>query len=145
MLLADEPDIRVVGEASNGHEAVSQATRLTPDVILMDIRMPQLDGLEATRQILARAAVTRVLILTTFSNDDYVYQALRRGSEWLRPQGRPAGAAPRCRTHGGRGQRSALAGRDPTGHPEVHRKGATRAPADAGRAHTHGSLRCSAS
>jgi DNA-binding NarL/FixJ family response regulator len=80
MLLADEPDIRVVGEASNGHEAVSQATRLTPDVILMDIRMPQLDGLEATRQILARAAVTRVLILTTFSNDDYVYQALRAGA-----------------------------------------------------------------
>jgi DNA-binding NarL/FixJ family response regulator len=80
MLLADEADIRVVGEAGNGHEAVSQAARLTPDVILMDIRMPQLDGLEATRQILARNAVTRVLILTTFSNDDYVYQALRAGA-----------------------------------------------------------------
>jgi DNA-binding NarL/FixJ family response regulator len=80
MLLADEPDIRVVGEASNGHEAVSQATRLSPDVILMDIRMPQLDGLEATRQVLARTAGARVLILTTFSNDDYVYQALRAGA-----------------------------------------------------------------
>jgi DNA-binding NarL/FixJ family response regulator len=80
MLLADEPDIRVVGEAGNGQEAVSQAARLTPDIILMDIRMPQLDGLEATRQILARNAGTRVLILTTFSNDDYVYHALRAGA-----------------------------------------------------------------
>jgi len=80
MLLADEPDIQVVGEAANGNDAVSQAARLGPDVILMDIRMPQLDGLQATRRILARDAVARVLILTTFSNDDYVYQALRAGA-----------------------------------------------------------------
>ena len=80
MLLADEADIDVVGEATNGHEAVAQASRLNPDVILMDIRMPQLDGLAATRRILARNAAARVLILTTFSNDDYVYEALRAGA-----------------------------------------------------------------
>jgi DNA-binding NarL/FixJ family response regulator len=80
MLLADEPDIDVVAEAGNGREAVAQAARHHPEVVLMDIRMPELDGLEATRLILAADPGTRVLILTTFNLDDYVYEALRAGA-----------------------------------------------------------------
>jgi DNA-binding NarL/FixJ family response regulator len=80
MLLSGEPDIEVVGEASNGLEAVATAERLQPTVVLMDVRMPLLDGLEATRRILAAHKVTRVLILTTFDLDDYVYEALRAGA-----------------------------------------------------------------
>ena len=73
MLLSQEPDIEVVGEASNGLEAIDKAQRLGPTVILMDIRMPELDGLEATRRILAADAVARILVLTTFDLDEYVY------------------------------------------------------------------------
>jgi DNA-binding NarL/FixJ family response regulator len=80
MLLADEPDIEVVAEASNGLEAVAEAARTHPHVILMDIRMPELDGLEATRRILASDPDSRVLILTTFDLDEYVYRALRAGA-----------------------------------------------------------------
>ena len=80
LLLADEPDIEVVAEASNGREAVAHAARLHPDVILMDIRMPELDGLEATRRILATDTDARVLVLTTFDLDDYVFEALRAGA-----------------------------------------------------------------
>jgi DNA-binding NarL/FixJ family response regulator len=80
LLLADEPDLEVVAEAGNGLEAVAQAARFHPNVILMDIRMPELDGLEATRRILAADASARILILTTFDLDDYVYQALRAGA-----------------------------------------------------------------
>jgi len=80
LLLADEPDLEVVAEASNGLEAVAQAARFHPDVILMDIRMPQLDGLEATRRILAADPAARVLVLTTFNLDEYVYEALRAGA-----------------------------------------------------------------
>jgi DNA-binding NarL/FixJ family response regulator len=80
LLLADEPDIEVVAEASNGREAVAQAARFHPHVILMDIRMPELDGLEATRRILAADPSARVLILTTFDLDEYVFEALRAGA-----------------------------------------------------------------
>jgi DNA-binding NarL/FixJ family response regulator len=80
MLLSGEDDIDVVAEASNGLEAVDRAARFHPTVVLMDIRMPQLDGLEATRRILAADSTTRILILTTFDLDEYVYEALRSGA-----------------------------------------------------------------
>jgi DNA-binding NarL/FixJ family response regulator len=80
MLLSGEPDIEVVAEASNGLEAVDKAARFRPNVVLMDIRMPELDGLEATRRILAADDAARILILTTFDLDEYVYEALRAGA-----------------------------------------------------------------
>ena len=80
MLLSREEDIEVVAEASNGLEAVDKAARFRPTVILMDIRMPELDGLEATRRILAADDTARILILTTFDLDEYVYEALRAGA-----------------------------------------------------------------
>jgi DNA-binding NarL/FixJ family response regulator len=80
MLLSGEPGIEVVAEASNGLEAVDKASRFHPTVVLMDIRMPELDGLEATRRILAADEKARVLILTTFDLDEYVYEALRAGA-----------------------------------------------------------------
>jgi DNA-binding NarL/FixJ family response regulator len=80
MLLSREEDIEVVAEASNGLEAVDKAARFHPTVVLMDIRMPELDGLEATRRILAAENGARILILTTFDLDEYVYEALRAGA-----------------------------------------------------------------
>ena len=80
MLLAEEDGIDVVAEATNGREAVEKAARFQPTVVLMDIRMPELDGLEATRRILAADAGARILILTTFDLDEYVYEALRAGA-----------------------------------------------------------------
>jgi DNA-binding NarL/FixJ family response regulator len=79
-LLNSEPDIEVIGEAVNGQEAITRAIQLRPDVILMDVRMPVMDGLQATRQITAMDGAPRVLVLTTFDLDDYVYQALRWGA-----------------------------------------------------------------
>jgi DNA-binding NarL/FixJ family response regulator len=80
MLLTGEQDIEVVAEASNGREAVTMAERFNPAVVLMDIRMPEIDGLEATRRILAANHAARILILTTFGLDEYVYEALRAGA-----------------------------------------------------------------
>jgi DNA-binding NarL/FixJ family response regulator len=80
MLLESQDDMTVVGEAGNGAEAVRQAAELHPDVVLMDIRMPGLDGIEATRRIVASGARTRVLIVTTFDLDEYAYKGLRAGA-----------------------------------------------------------------
>ncbi|TDC77192.1 response regulator [Streptomyces hainanensis] len=79
VLLNAQPDIEVAGEAVNGREAVERTAELRPDVVLMDIRMPVLNGIEATRAIMA-AEASRVLVLTTFDLDEYVYQALRAGA-----------------------------------------------------------------
>jgi DNA-binding NarL/FixJ family response regulator len=80
MILSDEPGIEVVGEAGDGIEAVSEARSLVPDVVLMDIRMPGLDGIEATRRIVAVPDPPRVVVLTTFDLDEYVYESLRAGA-----------------------------------------------------------------
>ena len=79
-LLATEPDIKVVGEASNGAEAVTQARALHPDVILMDLVMPTMDGIEATRAITAEQTAARVLVLTSFAADDKVFPAIKAGA-----------------------------------------------------------------
>jgi DNA-binding NarL/FixJ family response regulator len=81
MILRGEPDIDVVGEAADGAEAVALARELDPDVVLMDLRMPNMDGIEATRQIIETSQdAPRVLVLTTFDLDEYVYEALRAGA-----------------------------------------------------------------
>ncbi|MFF5981317.1 response regulator [Streptomyces olindensis] len=80
MLLESQDDMTVVGEAANGSEAVRMAAELHPDVVLMDIRMPGLDGIEATRRITAAGDRTRILIVTTFDLDEYAYAGLRAGA-----------------------------------------------------------------
>jgi DNA-binding NarL/FixJ family response regulator len=80
VVLDAEPDLEVVGEAADGLTAIEAAETLRPDVVLMDIRMPNLDGIEATRRIAAGDGSPRILILTTFDLDDYVYEALRAGA-----------------------------------------------------------------
>jgi DNA-binding NarL/FixJ family response regulator len=80
MLLSNERGIEVVAEAGTGLEAIDKVARFTPTVVLMDIRMPELDGLEATRRILAEPDPPRILVLTTFDLDEYVYEALRAGA-----------------------------------------------------------------
>jgi DNA-binding NarL/FixJ family response regulator len=80
MILEARSDLQVVGEAEDGREAVSLAAQTQPDVILMDVRMPNLDGVEATRQIVAAGSPARILVLTTYDLDDYVYAAIRAGA-----------------------------------------------------------------
>ncbi|QEU90739.1 response regulator [Streptomyces kanamyceticus] len=80
MVITDIPDIEVVGEADNGADAVRKAAELRPDVVVMDIRMPGMDGIEATGLITSGAEPTRVIVLTTFDDDEYVYAALRAGA-----------------------------------------------------------------
>jgi len=80
VLINDAPDIDVAGEAGTGAQAVQQVRETEPDVVVMDIRMPGMDGIEATRMITADENATRVVVLTTFDDDDYVYAALRAGA-----------------------------------------------------------------
>jgi DNA-binding NarL/FixJ family response regulator len=81
MILEAEEDMEVVGEAANGREAITEAQRARPDVILMDVRMPEIDGIEATRRLLdSDVSASKVVMLTTFDMDEYVYDALRAGA-----------------------------------------------------------------
>jgi DNA-binding NarL/FixJ family response regulator len=91
MILRAEPGIEVVGEAGDGAEAVALAAELAPDVVLMDIRMPELDGIEATGRIAAGDGSPRVLVLTTFDADEYVYRALRAGASGFLLKDAPEG------------------------------------------------------
>jgi DNA-binding NarL/FixJ family response regulator len=98
VILTSEPDITVIGEAGNGIEVVQLVRERQPDVVLMDIRMPHMDGFEATRKVLTQAR-SRVLILTTFDSDEYVYEALRAGASGFLLKDAPAEqliAAVRC-------------------------------------------------
>jgi DNA-binding NarL/FixJ family response regulator len=80
MLLEAEPDLRVAGEAGNGRQALAQTRRLDPDVVLMDVRMPEMDGIEATAKLVAGGSRARILMLTTFNLDQYVYHAMKAGA-----------------------------------------------------------------
>ncbi|MEV0168223.1 LuxR family two component transcriptional regulator [Nonomuraea fuscirosea] len=89
-LLTADPGIEITGQAATGREAVERAGRLTPDVVLMDVRMPDLDGIAATRQLSRTAPDVKILILTTFEQDDYIFGALRAGaSGFLLKRARP--------------------------------------------------------
>jgi DNA-binding NarL/FixJ family response regulator len=89
-LLADEPDFDVVGEAANGEDGLETVSRLAPDVTLMDIRMPVMDGITATRALVEARVPTRVLVLTTFDLDEYVFEALRAGASGFLLKDAPA-------------------------------------------------------
>ncbi len=91
-MLEAEPDIEVVAEAEDGAEAVEEALRTHPDVVLMDVRMPKLDGIGATRRLLAAGSRARVLVITTFDLDEYVFRALRAGAAGFLLKATPPGA-----------------------------------------------------
>jgi DNA-binding NarL/FixJ family response regulator len=80
MILDQRPDLELVGEAADGQQAIELAQKLEPDVILMDVRMPNLDGVEATRRLVDAGSPARILVLTTFDLDEYVYEAIRAGA-----------------------------------------------------------------
>jgi DNA-binding NarL/FixJ family response regulator len=91
MVIDTQPDLEIAGEAANGREAVEATRRLRPDVVLMDVRMPEMDGIRATEQIVREASQTRIIILTTFDLDEYIYAALRAGaSGFLLKDAQPA-------------------------------------------------------
>jgi DNA-binding NarL/FixJ family response regulator len=91
MVIETQPDISIVGEASNGNEAVAVTERLQPDVVLMDVRMPETDGVQATRLIVGSNSSARIIILTTFDLDEYVYAALRAGASGFLLKDTPPG------------------------------------------------------
>jgi DNA-binding NarL/FixJ family response regulator len=91
MVMDTQSDLEIVGEASNGTEAVEATRNLSPDVVLMDVRMPELDGVEATRQIVSSNSSARIIILTTFDLDEYVYAALRAGASGFLLKDSPPG------------------------------------------------------
>lgn len=90
MILETEDDVTVVGEAADGVEAIDMVARSTPDVVLMDVRMPKMDGIEATRRIVESGSGAKVLMLTTFDLEDYVYAALRAGASGFLLKDAPA-------------------------------------------------------
>ena len=90
VVIESQPDLRVVGEAANGRAAIQAAGELDPDVVLMDIRMPHMDGVEATRRIIATSGEVRIIVLTTFDLDEYVYAALRAGASGFLLKDAPA-------------------------------------------------------
>ena len=89
MILETEEDIKVVGEAVDGREALKQFVRFRPDVVVMDVRMPEMDGIEATRRLVETDLAVRVLILTMFDLDEYVFEALRAGASGFLLKDRP--------------------------------------------------------
>jgi DNA-binding NarL/FixJ family response regulator len=133
-LLTADPEIEIIGQASTGRQAVEQAFRLEPDVVLMDVRMPDLDGIAATRELSRAATATKVLILTTFEQDEYTFGALRAGaSGFLLKRTRPEELIAAVHTIAD-GDLAALAVRHPsrdrphgpTAHPRARRPGQTR-------------------
>ncbi|MGG1909408.1 response regulator transcription factor [Microbacterium sp. NRRL B-14842] len=118
-ILDTQPDIAVVGEASTGAEAVAQAAALRPDVITMDVQMPDMDGIEATRRLVADPSVgAAIAIVTTFDRDDYLYQALEAGGERIPPQERGRrGSHLRGARSRGRGRHAGTRGDPPRPHP----------------------------
>ena len=128
-LLGAQPDIDVVGEAANGVEAVDEVRRLHPDVVLMDVRMPEMDGLEATRRSwLRRRPRPHVLILTTFDLDDYVYEALRAGASGFLLKDAPGRRARPGRARRGAGDALLAPVGDPAADRGVRRGAAAPRP-----------------
>ena len=124
-LIDQTPDIDVAGEAGTGAEAVQLTRDTDPDVVVMDIRMPGMDGIEATQLITAGDTRARVLVLTTFDDDDYVYGALRGRGERVPGQGHSTGRHPDRHPRGRGRRRHHRAGR----HPQADRAVRPRAPA----------------